>query len=86
MQQTPVIVYSASWCAFCRMAKGYLVSKNVAFKEVDVEHDHEAAKELVLKTGQAGIPVLEIGDDVVIGFDRQRIDTAIDKYKLANDK
>lgn len=83
MQQTPVIVYSADWCAFCKMAKGYLVSKNVPFKEVDVERDHDAARELVSKTGQAGIPVLEIGEEVIIGFDRLRIDEAIDKYKLA---
>jgi glutaredoxin 3 len=81
-QASPVTVYSASWCAFCHMAKRYLDSKNIAYKDIDVDHDPAAAQELVKKTGQAGIPVLEIGDDLIIGFDRPRIDTALKDNKL----
>lgn len=77
-----VIIYSASWCAFCHMAKQYLTGLKVPFKEVDVEHNREAAMELVQKTGQAGIPVLEIGDETIIGFDRPRIDLALRANKL----
>jgi glutaredoxin 3 len=77
-----VVIYSASWCAFCHMAKQYLTGLKVPFKEVDVEHDHDAARALVEKTGQAGIPVLEIGDETIIGFDRPRIDLALRANKL----
>lgn len=77
-----VIIYSASWCAFCHMAKEYLKGLKVPFKEIDVEHDHQAAMELVQKTGQAGIPVIEIGKETIVGFDRPRIDSALRANKL----
>lgn len=77
-----VTIYSAPWCAFCHMAKNYLKSKNVAFKEIDVDNDAGAARELVAKTGQAGIPVLEIGEATILGFDRPRIDSALEQYNL----
>jgi glutaredoxin-like YruB-family protein len=77
-----VTVYSASWCGFCHMAKEYLKSKNVAYKDIDVDKNPDAAKYIVSKTGQAGIPVLEIGDAVIVGFDRPRIDSALDQNNL----
>jgi len=64
------------------MAKQYLTAKNVEFQDIDVEKDHTAAQELVRKTGQAGIPVLEIGDETIIGFDRPKIDLALRANKL----
>jgi glutaredoxin 3 len=79
---TNVVIYSASWCAFCHMAKQYLDGLKVPFNEIDVEHDHAAARELVEKTGQAGIPVIEIGEETIIGFDRPRIDSALRDAKL----
>lgn len=81
--KTPVTVYSAPWCAFCKMAKNYLDSKKVAYKDINVDEDQDAAREMVVKTGQAGIPVLFIGDETIIGFDRPRIDAALAKYELA---
>ena len=82
MNKPGVTIYSASWCAFCHMAKQYLTSLKVEFKDVDVEHDQTAAQALVQKTGQAGIPVIEIGDEVIIGFDRPKIDLALRHHKL----
>jgi len=73
----PITIYSASWCAFCHMAKRYLDDKGIGYKDIDVEHNPEAARQLVEKTGQAGIPVLEIGDKTIIGFDRPAIDAAL---------
>jgi glutaredoxin 3 len=78
-----VVIYSASWCAYCHMAKQYFNSLKVQFKEIDVEQDHDAARALVEKTGQAGIPVIEIGSETIIGFDRQRIDSALRASNLA---
>ena len=78
-----VIIYSASWCAFCHMAKQYLDGKNVKYKEVDVDADRDAAKAIVEKTGQTGVPVIEIGEATIIGFDRPRIDSSLAQYNLA---
>jgi len=78
-----VTIYSAPWCAFCHMAKNYFKSKGVEFKDIDVEQDQKAAHEVFTKTGQAGIPVIEIGEATIIGFDRPRIDSALEQYNLA---
>lgn len=77
-----VTVYSAPWCAFCHMAKQYLTSKKVPFTDIDVEKDPNGARTIVEKTGQAGIPVIEIGSEVILGFDRQSIDLALRANKL----
>ena len=77
-----VTIYSASWCAFCHMAKKYLDGKKVSYTDIDVEKDPAAAKALVDKTGQAGIPVIQIGEETIIGFDRPKIDLALNHYKL----
>jgi glutaredoxin 3 len=77
----PVTIYSAPWCAFCHMAKRYLDERGVAYTDIDVDADPSAAHELVAKTGQAGIPVLLIGDETIIGFDKSRIDDALNKHK-----
>ena len=79
---TQVTVYSAPWCAFCHMAKEYLKGKKVDFKEIDVGADPAAARALVERTGQMGVPVIQIGDETIIGFDRQRIDLALRDNKL----
>jgi len=64
------------------MAKRYLDDKGIVYKDIDVEHDPVAARHLVEKTGQAGIPVLEIGEKTIIGFDRPAIDAALEAMKL----
>lgn len=77
-----VAVYTTSWCVYCRAVKEYLKDRKVAFKEIDVEHDQDAARALVEKTGQVGVPVIEIGDETIIGFNRQAIDGALRDNKL----
>lgn len=77
-----VTVYSTPWCVYCRMAKEYFKSKNVNFQEVNVDGDQNAARALVERTGQAGVPVIEIGEQTILGFDRERIDMALRQYKL----
>ena len=78
----PVTIYSAPWCAFCHMAKRYLDDLGVTYKDIDVDADPAAARELVETSGQAGIPVLLIGEETIIGFDRPRIDSALAANKL----
>lgn len=77
-----VTVYSAPWCVFCRMVKEYLKGKNVTFREIDIDQERAAAYYIMNKTGQAGIPVTQIGDDIIIGFDRPRIDESLRHNKL----
>lgn len=77
-----VTIYSAPWCAFCHMAKRYLDDKHIEYKDIDVDADPAAARALVEKSGQAGIPVLEIGDQIIIGFDKPKIDEALSQIKL----
>jgi glutaredoxin 3 len=72
-----VIVYSTRTCPYCVMAKEYLSSKNIAFEDVDVGSDRARAQEMINKTGQMGVPVLDIGGTIIIGFDRPAIDAAL---------
>ena len=56
------------------MTKEYLRSKGIEFEEVDVSTNEEAAMEMIQKSGQMGVPVIEIDGQIVIGFDKERID------------
>lgn len=83
--KTPVIIYSTTWCAFCKTEKQYLESKNVPLVMKDVEADEEAYNELMEKIGGnfQGVPVTDIGGDIILGFDRPKIDAAVQKHGLA---
>lgn len=78
-----VTVYSADWCAFCHAAKGYFDKLGVKYTEKNVEKDPSAGLEAVDKSGQRGIPVIDIGGDVIVGFDRPKIDASLKKHQLA---
>lgn len=74
-----VIIYSTTWCAFCKTEKQYLDKKGVAYIEKDVEEDKDAYEELMNKNGGMfqGVPVTDIAGDLVLGFDRRKIDELI---------
>jgi glutaredoxin-like YruB-family protein len=78
-----VTVYSAVWCAFCHAAKDYFDKQGVKFTDKDVEKDPAAGLEAVDKSGQRGIPVIDIAGEIIIGFDRPRIDAALKAHNLA---
>ena len=59
------------------MAKEYLKSRKIEYEEFDITSDSDKAQEMVNKSGQMGVPVIEIGDKIVIGFDRPKIDAAL---------
>lgn len=79
---TKVTVYSADWCAFCHAAKDYLTKIGVAYNEKNVEEDLQFAKEAVEKSGQTGIPVIDIDGTIIVGFDRPKIDTVLRDKQL----
>jgi glutaredoxin 3 len=72
--QPRVIVFSTPTCSFCNMAKKYFREKGIKFKDVDVSRDPIAARDMVRRSGQQGVPVIDIGGKIVVGFDRPRID------------
>ncbi|MFA5142657.1 MAG: glutaredoxin domain-containing protein [Candidatus Omnitrophota bacterium] len=72
-----VTVYSTPTCPFCIRAKQFLKDNNIQFKDIDVSENHEKAQEMIAKTGQMGVPVLDIDGDIVVGFDKERIKTAL---------
>ena len=87
MSDSPqVTVYSATWCAFCHAAKDYFDKLGVKYTDKDVEKDPAAGLEAVKKSDQRGIPVIDISGDIIIGFDRPRIDAALKAHKLIPSK
>ena len=81
-QAATVTVYSTTWCGFCHQAKKYFDSIGVKYTDIDVEQDMKAAEAMVAKTGQMGVPVIEIGDTTVVGFDRPKIDEILKSNDL----
>lgn len=79
-----VTVYSASWCGFCHMAKAYFDKLGVKYEDRDVESDPRYAHEAVDKSGQMGVPVIDIDGEIIVGFDRPRIDSVLHDKKLVN--
>ncbi|MGB4200340.1 MAG: glutaredoxin domain-containing protein [Thermotogota bacterium] len=72
-----ITVYSTPLCPYCVMAKKFLKEAGYAFKDIDVSRDANAAERMVRKSGQRGVPVLEIGSAVIVGFDKARIKRAL---------
>jgi glutaredoxin-like YruB-family protein len=72
--QPRVIVFSTPTCSFCNMAKKYFREKGIKFRDVDVSRDPTAARDMVRRSGQQGVPVIDIGGKIVVGFDRPKID------------
>jgi glutaredoxin-like YruB-family protein len=60
-------------CPYCTTLKEFLKERGVEFEEIDVSQDEKAMKEMVEKTGQMGVPVMEIDGEIVVGFDREKI-------------
>jgi len=74
-KRTPkVVIFTTSSCPWCRKAKEYLKAHKIPFKEVNVQRNPSAAKDLVRMTGQTGVPVLLINNRPVVGFNKPMID------------
>ena len=84
MNDANVTIYSADWCAFCHTAKAYLDKLGVKYTDKNVEHDPAIGLEAVEKSGQRGIPVIDIAGDIIIGFDRPKIDASLKAHQLTS--
>ena len=79
-----VIIYSTDWCAFCKQAEKFLDSKDVKWIDYDIEKDQKARDELMDKIGGnfRGVPVIDVDGEIILGFDRPRLITALEKSGL----
>ncbi len=72
-----VTVYSTTSCPYCNMAKDYFKANNVDYTDYNVGEDQAKAQEMVQKSGQMGVPVIDINGSIIIGFDKERINAAL---------
>ncbi len=66
-------IYSTPTCPYCIMAKNYFKKHNIAYDEKDVAADQMAAQEMIKKSGQMGVPVIEVDGKIIIGFDEEKL-------------
>lgn len=72
-------IYTTQTCPYCVMAKDYFKQKGVQYEEFDVSSDEKAREELMKKSNQMGVPVIDIDGAVIVGFNRAEIDKALKK-------
>ncbi|MFA5840790.1 MAG: Uxx-star family glutaredoxin-like (seleno)protein [Candidatus Paceibacterota bacterium] len=68
-----VTIYSTPTCHYCHMAKDFFTANSIVYTEYDVASDLEKRKEMMEKSGQMGVPVIVIGDELTVGFDKPKI-------------
>lgn len=74
-----VKIYSTPTCPYCEMVKEYLKERNVKYEELDVSNNEAAQKEMLTKSHQMGVPVIDVDGTIIIGFSRSEIDKALNK-------
>lgn len=76
-----ITIYSTDTCKYCDLAKKYFKENNFEYTEYNVGKDAEKRQEMIDKSGQMGVPVLIIGEEIIIGFDKVKIDSALNLAK-----
>ena len=77
MPQPTVTIYTTPTCAYCRMAKQYFAEHKIEYTEKNVAVDPEARKAMIEKSNQMGVPVIDIGGKIIVGFDEDKITQAL---------
>lgn len=72
-----ITVYSTPTCPFCKQVKEFLGEQKVEFKDIDVSEDQKLAQEMIDKSGQMGVPVIDIDGEIIIGFDQPALKKAL---------
>lgn len=72
-----VKIYSTQTCPWCIRVKQYLRDNNIAFEDYDVSVDQEKADEMIKKSGQMGVPVIDIEGEIIVGFDKEKIQASL---------
>lgn len=76
-KKSKVVVYSTPQCPYCKMAKDFLKQNKIDYKDIDVSSDEKAASVMIEKSGQMGVPVLDIEGIIIVGFDKEKIKKAL---------
>lgn len=74
-------VYSTPTCPYCHMLKDWLHEKHIDFEDIDVAANQDAAKEMIEKSGQMGVPQIEINGKIIVGFDKHALEHELDELK-----
>lgn len=77
-----ITIYSTKTCGFCHAAKQYLEGLKVPFEEVKVDEIPDGPQKLIEKSGQLGVPVIDVDDEIIIGFNRPQLDLLLRQKKL----
>jgi len=77
MAEKKVTIFSTPTCPYCVRAKDYLSQKGIPYVECNVAADRKAARKMVKRSGQLGVPVIMIGDEVIVGFDPAQLDQVL---------
>jgi glutaredoxin 3 len=73
-KQKRVIIFTTPTCSHCNHAKQYFRERGIRFRDVDVSRDQTAARDMVRRSGQQGVPVIDVGGRIVVGFNRAKVD------------
>jgi len=82
-KDSTIIVYGAEWCAFCHEAMHYFDKLGVKYVYKNIDLNPDDAREVITKSGQTGIPVIDMDGEIIVGFDRPKIDATLHSKKLA---
>ncbi len=72
-----IVVYSTPTCHFCQMTKEFFKENNIEYTDYNVSEDTEKRQEMIDKSGQMGVPVIFVGDEMFVGFDKDKLSSAI---------
>ena len=77
MADKKIVIYSTPTCPYCHRTKEYLSQKNISYVEHNVAVDREAAREMIQKSKQMGVPVIIVDDEVLVGFNQARLESML---------
>jgi len=72
-----VTIYTTSTCLYCKMAKEFFAKNKIKYKEINVTADNKAGQDMIKKSRQMGVPVIEINGKIIVGYDRHEIEKAL---------
>lgn len=79
-------VYSTPGCPWCNIAKDFFKSHNISFEDIDVSVDEKVAQEMIKKSGQMGVPVIEIDNKIIVGFNKPVLEEILGINKTINEQ
>lgn len=84
----PIKIYTTPTCSYCQQLKTWLKKKKLSFEEINVveKENEKLREEMIRKTSQMAVPVTEIGDEIIVGFDEKKLEEALEKEKENNEE